>query len=140
MEDAQPGASAKQPARPRLRWVALLIAAITGAVLCALLLGVLGALYFRASASRSFDAARWQQATECVPDNPRLAMYPALRERLLVDRPTRVEVVALLGSAGDEAGTGPLSYMLGYNIIDCDSVRIDFGPDGRVSDVRQIQG
>jgi len=130
----------EQTARPRTRWLALLIGVVTGALLCALLLGALGALYFRASANRTFDAPRWQQATECVPDNPRLAMYPALRERLLAERPTRAEVLALLGSAGDQGGAGPLSYMLGYNVIDCDTVRIDFGPDGRVLDVRQIQG
>lgn len=91
--------------------------------------------------SDGFDAERWRQAQQgCAPDNPRLGMYDELEDELLAEQPTRDEVLTLLGPP--DAGAEPdfLRYQLGYNMIDCDFVAIEFGPDGRVSEVRYVQG
>jgi hypothetical protein len=104
---------------------------------CLLLLAVgLGSM----SEPRGFDADRWRQGQGCTPDNPRLGMYGELRTKLLLERPTDTGVVAMLGTPDAGRGPGSVSYMLGYNIIDCDMVSIHFGPDGRVSEVRYVQG
>jgi hypothetical protein len=88
-----------------------------------------------------FDAERWRQAQQgCVPDNPRLGMFDELESELLRERPTRSEVLQLLGPPDAGEGPGSVRYMLGYNIIDCDWVEIRFGPDDRVVEARYVQG
>lgn len=92
-------------------------------------------------AGDGFDAERWRQAQQgCAPDNPRLGMYDELEDELLRERPTRSEVLAMLGPPDAGEDSESVQYTLGYNMIDCDSVLILFGEDGRVADVRYIQG
>jgi hypothetical protein len=54
-------------------------------------------------------------------------------------RPARATVLEVLGPPDGER-RDTVEYMLGLNIIDCDSVEIDFAPRGGVSDVRYVQG
>lgn len=88
-----------------------------------------------------FDPDRWRQARAegCDPDNQRLAMYGDLRSDLMARRPARATVLEVLGPPDGER-RDTVEYMLGLNIIDCDSVDIDFAPRGGVSDVRYVQG
>ena len=137
MEEIRP-----QSSRRRWLWIALLITGV-GFACCALIVGGVGiaALTGRLpGVSQGFDQARWQQGNGCDPNNPRLGMYEELRTKLLAERPTRPEVIALLGQPDAGSGSTEVNYMLGYNLIDCDSVRIQFGGDGRVFDVSYIQG
>ncbi|MBC8163697.1 MAG: hypothetical protein H7Z42_21020 [Roseiflexaceae bacterium] len=136
----QPTDQSKRP-----RWLLPLLGCGI-AVLCIVVFAgsIGGYLLFNQSVASRFDAERWRQATMgCDSDNPRLDMYSDLQAQLLRERPTRDEVIALLGDEGsaETAGTSDtLSYMLGYNIIDCDSLLIIFDSEGRVSDVRYSQG
>lgn len=130
--------------RKRPTWILPLIGCgVVGLIVIVLGVGI-SAYYVLGVGSRtanSFDPARWRQATMgCDPNNPRFSMYSELEQKLLRERPTRNEVITLLGDPGAGLGAVTLEYELGYNIIDCDTVRITFDSDGRVSGVRQIQG
>ena len=70
--------------------------------------------------------------------NPRLGRYSELAQKRLRERPTEAEVVTLLGN--ESGTTGDLFYQLGLNMADCDAMQIKFGSNGRVSDVRYVQG
>jgi hypothetical protein len=135
----------------RGRWpLALLGCGVVGGLFLLLLL-VAGTISVLVLSGRfgdvgGFDAARWREARQgCAPDNPRGGMYSGMREELLREpmrgRPTRAEVLGLLGPP--DAGRGPrmLGYQLGLDLgVDCTWTEIRFGPGGRVSDVRYVQG
>lgn len=138
-EDSSP----TQPTPNRRSWCLPLTGAVLLGGLCILgLVAVAGVIGLQIwDRERGFDAARWQQATEgCVEDNPRLGMYRDLEALLMRERPTRAEVLVLLGPPDGEPGAETISYSLGYNIIDCDFVSISFGSDDRVERVRYVQG
>ena len=138
MQDSQP----ETKPRRRSRWLLLIGGVLIGSALVFVLASAIGFFMFRdflGGGTRSFDAALWRQSTMGCASNPRLGMYGELREKLLRERPTKAEVLSLLGPPdGEDAAT--INYALGYNIIDCDSVFITFGEGGRVSEVRYIQG
>jgi hypothetical protein len=138
MRERQPG-----PEPRRRVWLPLLI--VGGVVSCLgilVLIGGAGFLFYRSlNDTQGFDAALWRQSTAgCVPDNPRLSMYTELEALLLRERPTKAEILTLLGPADGEQEAATLSYTLGYNIIDCDFVSITFDGDDRVREVRYVQG
>ena len=132
--------------RPRRRspWPLLMVigSVIASGALLFVFASAIGFFMFRdflGGGVRSFDAALWRQSTMGCASNPRLGMYGDLADKLRRERPTKAEVLSLLGPPdGEDAAT--ISYALGYNIIDCDSVFITFGADGRVSEVRYLQG
>ncbi len=130
--------------KPRRRspWLLLMGGLVMSGALLFVFVSAIGFFMLRdfpGGGVRSFDAALWRQSTMGCASNPRLGMYRELSDKLLRERPTKAEVLTLLGPPdGEDAAT--LKYALGYNIIDCDSVLITFGTDGRVSEVRHIQG
>ena len=128
--------------RRRSRWLLLSGGVVASGALVFVFVSAIGFFMFRdflGGGTQNFDAALWRQSTQGCASNPRLGMYGELEEKLLRERPTKAEVLSLLGPPDGEDGA-TVDYTLGYNIIDCDSVFITFGPDGRVSEVRYIQG
>ena len=131
-----------RPSRPR--WLLPLLGCGIVGVLAVIAAAAIVTYYLLGAGSISgtssgFNAEQWRQATMgCRSDNPRLGMYSGLAQKLVRERPTEAEVVALLGNEGGT--TGNLSYQLGLNLADCDAMQVNFGSNGRVSDVRYIQG
>jgi hypothetical protein len=86
--------------------------------------------------SHRFDAAAWRGAQGApYDDRTRLRMLDDLRRSGALDGRTRDEVVALLGEPDrTEAGPTPaLRWRAGPDgVIDSISLRVFFGPDGRV--------
>lgn len=138
MRERQPGT---EPRR-RIRWPLLIAVGVMSCLCILVVIGGAGILLYRSlNNTQSFDAALWQQSTAgCMPDNPRLGMYTELEALLLRERPTHAEVLTLLGPADGEQSAATLTYTLGYNIIDCDFISITFDGDGRVREVRYVQG
>ncbi|MFO0932283.1 MAG: hypothetical protein U1E39_06195 [Planctomycetota bacterium] len=86
--------------------------------------------------SHRFDAATWRGARGApYEDRTRLRMLDDLRRSGALDGRTRDEVLSLLGEPDrTEAGPGPaLWWRAGPDgVIDSISLRVWFGPDGRV--------
>ncbi len=124
---------------PLLRVIGSVVASGALVLVCAVGIGLVLLGGWLGPDTQGFDAALWRQSTMGCAGNPRLGMYEELEARLLRERPTRAEVLTLLGPPdGEDAAT--VDYTLGYNIIDCDYVIITFGADDRVSEVRYMQG
>ena len=135
------GKRSEAKSRRRPPWLPPIVGALIGSALVFVLASAIGFFMFRdfLGGVRSFDAALWRQSTMGCASNPRPGMYGDLADKLRRERPTKGEVLNLLGPPdGEDAAT--INYALGYNIIDCDSVFITFGPDGRVNEVRYSQG
>lgn len=95
---------------------------------------------------RAFDAALWKQchSSGCGLKNPRAQMVEDLKNRLLLPaqpqlRPTRAEVISLLGPPDDEQTSTYVSYRIGtwssLMEMDSDVLIISFDQAGRVERV-----
>lgn len=144
--------------RPRRLW--LIISAIAATVIigvglfCAYVfynpgIGVAGGLYGAFNIEK-FDRDVWLgQANSWDRDNPRGPMAENLRRKLLEERPTRADVLVLLGpdeSAVMYEGKASDDRFLAYNLgmwsrfrMDYDSFDIYFDQSGRVSKVKIVQ-
>jgi|SRR5262245_32607789 len=102
-------------------------------------------------ATRSFDRAVWLVYPHGpMTDNPRGGMAEDLKRQLLQSRPTRDEVLVMLGADdtlafyGSEKTKEELEHLLSYNVgavislLDEDSVDIRFDEAGHVSDVEFV--
>src|SRR5262245_25879458 len=102
-------------------------------------------------ATRSFDRTVWLAYPHGRNvDNPRGGMALDLKRQLLQSRPTRDEVLALLGADDGYAfyskQTTPeeLEHLLSYNVgpvisaLDDDSIDIHFDESDRVSDIKFV--
>lgn len=91
----------------------------------------------------TFDAAVWATFHQSMdPNNPRGSMARDLEARLLETRPTRPEVIALLGPPDLVDERALVSYNLGMWSgfrMDFDSFDIQFDAAGRVAAVTIIQ-
>ena len=90
-----------------------------------------------------FDQSVWLAwHNRAEPDNPRYGMVDDVRTRLLRDQPTRPEVLELLGSPDAGQGANYLGYNLGVSFtgVDFDALFIYFDEEGRVAEVRVVQG
>ena len=100
---------------------------------------ILGSLFGPSGFDQSVWLA-WYSSSE--PDNPRYGMVDDLQTMLLQDRPTRVEVLELLGTPDGGQGDDYLGYNLGASFVgvDFDALVIYFDENDRVFEVRIVQG
>ena len=111
------------------------------AVLSVVIIG--GGKLLRPFDDLEFDAAVWKQSAGTANTNsPRGRMYDDIEARLERTRPTREEVLRLLGEPDSQRQDETLEYSLGAWSgfrIDFDSMYVSFDRDGRVSSVYKVQ-
>lgn len=126
----------------------LIVVVAVCVLLCVSLSGLgLGVLYL--NQIFGIDTSGFNQETWLAwhnsgnPNNPRLGMYEEVEAWLLSERPTEAEVLERLGSPDAGRQEDMIAYNLGVRSsysIDYYSLDIYFGADGRVSEVRLMQG
>ena len=99
----------------------------------------------------TFDRAAWVQHRDSGNDNPRGHMVESLIDRLEHSRPSRDEVIDLLGPSELECGRaespfGPIEACLSYHVgswsgfrMDPDTLDVYFGADGRFLEALAVQ-
>jgi len=134
--------------RKVLKYILLSFLGIVGIVVLVVGLFIAWIVFDSPFDDQKFDLMVWvEHHNSRDPDNPRGKMADDLEKRLLKDRPTRAQVIALLGppdsmSTSDWRKKNFLSYNLGMWSgigLDYDSFDIYFDDEGRVQMIKLIQ-